>query len=142
MEKSRNVQVENNMGIRHKLEECMANYKNNKGYLEDTDLNGEDLKILCDEFKNIIKKTLNMDFPDDADIQLSNAIKAVFHSWNGERAQSYRKIENILDTAGTAVNIQSMVFGNMGAGSATGVAFTRNPSTPHRTYYHQWKDYA
>ena len=112
MEKSSGVPVENNMGIRHQLEGFMCEYKNNKGCSEDTDLNAEDLKTLCGEFKNIIRKTFDLKFPDDPNVQLESAIKAVFNSWNGERAKSYRKIENISDRAGTAVNIQSMVFGN------------------------------
>jgi len=142
MEKSNGVEVDNNMGIRHRLEKFMDDYKNSKKYLKDTDLDAEDLKILCGEFKNIIKKVLGMEFPDDPGVQLDNAIKAVFSSWNGERAKNYRKIENISDRAGTAVNIQSMVFGNMGTGSATGVAFTRNPSTGENVFYGEWLENA
>jgi len=142
MEKYGGAQVENNVGVRHKLENFMDEYKNNRGCSKDTDLGAEDLKTLCGEFKNIIKKTLDMEFPDDPNVQLESAIRAVFNSWNGARAQSYRKIENISDRAGTAVNIQSMVFGNMGAGSATGVAFTRNPSTGENVFYGEWLENA
>ena len=142
MEKSGDAQVENNVGVRHKLENFMDEYKNNRGCSKDTDLSAEDLRALCGEFKNIIKKTLDMEFPDDPNVQLESAIRAVFNSWNGARAQSYRKIENISDRAGTAVNIQSMVFGNMGTGSATGVAFTRNPSTGENVFYGEWLENA
>ncbi len=142
MEKSEKIEVENNIGIRHKLEAFMEKYKKNKGCKNDIDLDANDLKILCSEFKKIIKKTLRSEFPDDPEIQLNNAIKAVFQSWNGERAKHYRKIEGISDRAGTAVNIQSMVFGNMGSGSATGVAFTRNPSTGDNVFYGEWLENA
>ena len=142
MEKSEGVEVENNMGIRHQLETFMDDYKKNKGCAEDTDLDAEDFKTLCNEFKNIIQKTLGAEFPDNPNIQLNNAIKAVFKSWNGGRAKNYRKIEGISDRAGTAVNIQGMVFGNMGSGSATGVAFTRNPSTGDNVFYGEWLENA
>ena len=142
MEKSEKIEVENNIGIRHQLEAFMEKYKKNKGCKNDIDLDANDLKSLCSEFKKIIKKTLGSEFPDDPEIQLNNAIKAVFQSWNGERAKHYRQIEGISDRAGTAVNIQSMVFGNMGSGSATGVAFTRNPSTGDNVFYGEWLENA
>ena len=142
MEKSEKIEVENNIGIRHQLEAFMEKYKKNKGCKNDIDLDANDLKNLCSEFKKIIKKTLGSEFPDDPEIQLNNAIKAVFQSWNGERAKHYRQIEGISDRAGTAVNIQSMVFGNMGSGSATGVAFTRNPSTGDNVFYGEWLENA
>ena len=142
MEKSNNIVLKNSQGIRHELETYMGQYKTNKKYSNDTDLNAEDLKKLCEKFKKIIIEILGTNFPDDPKIQLWNAIKAVFSSWNGERAQHYRKIENISDQEGTAVNIQSMVFGNMGSGSATGVAFTRNPSTGDNVFYGEWLENA
>ena len=142
MDKSEKIDVKNNLGLRHQLEAFMEKYKKNKGCKNDIDLDANDLKNLCSEFKKIIKKTLGSEFPDDPEIQLNNAIKAVFQSWNGERAKHYRKIEGISDRAGTAVNIQSMVFGNMGSGSATGVAFTRNPSTGDNVFYGEWLENA
>jgi len=142
MEKSEKIEVENNIGIRHQLESFMDEYKKNKNCKEDVDLDANDLKIICSEFKKIIKKTFGEEFPDDPNIQLSNAIKAVFQSWNGERAKNYRKIEGISDRSGTAVNVQGMVFGNMGSGSATGVAFTRNPSTGDNVFYGEWLENA
>ena len=128
--------------IRHTLESFMGSYKKDREYLSDTDLNHDDLQFLCSEFKNIIYTKLGTHFPDDPQVQLNNAIEAVFKSWNGERARQYRKIENITDNAGTAVNIQGMVFGNMGPGSATGVAFTRNPSTGSNHFYGEWLENA
>ncbi len=142
MEKSNNIQVADNCGIRHQLEEYMEEYKIRLGYKEDIELQADDLISICNQFKKIIKKQLKMEFPDDAKEQLNDAIKAVFKSWNGERAKNYRKIEGISDDAGTAVNIQSMVFGNMGSGSATGVAFTRNPSTGENIFYGEWLENA
>ena len=141
MEKSNNIIIDD-IGIRHKLENCMDNLKAKKNYENDTDLDENDLKSLCKEFKQIIKDVLEDEFPDNAETQLWNTIKAVFTSWNGERAKSYRKIEEISDRIGTAVNVQSMVFGNMGDGSATGVAFTRNPSTGDNIFYGEWLENA
>ena len=136
------MQKNQKYNIRHTLESFMDSYKKDRGYLSDTELNHEDLQFLCSEFKNIIYTKLGVHFPDDPQVQLNNAIKAVFKSWNGERAKHYRKIENIKEGAGTAVNIQGMVFGNMGPGSATGVAFTRNPSTGSNTFYGEWLENA
>ena len=95
----------------------------------DSDLNAEHLSALCREFKKIVKTETGSEFPSDPWNQLEAAIKAVFSSWNGDRAQAYRRREKIPDNLGTAVNIQTMVFGNMGSDSGTGVAFTRNPAT-------------
>ena len=136
------MQENQKYNIRHNLESFMDSYKKDRGYLSDTDLNHDDLQFLCSEFKNIIYTKLGTHFPDDPQVQLNNAIEAVFKSWNGERARQYRKIENITDSAGTAVNIQGMVFGNMGPGSATGVAFTRNPSTGSNHFYGEWLENA
>jgi pyruvate,orthophosphate dikinase len=93
---------------------------------------------LADAFKVRVKEVLGVDFPDDARAQMEGGIKAVFKSWNGKKAVSYRKIEGIPDDWGTAVNVQAMVFGNMGDTSATGVAFTRNPATGDNQFYGEW----
>ncbi|GAA0698615.1 pyruvate, phosphate dikinase [Paraclostridium ghonii] len=118
------------MGVpKYKFENALDKIKEEKGYKFDTDLTSEDLKILVEEYKKIYKKELRQIFPEDPKEQLMLAIKAVFKSWNNPRANVYRKLNDIPHNLGTAVNIQSMVFGNMGETSGTGVAFTRNPST-------------
>ncbi|OQY43666.1 MAG: pyruvate, phosphate dikinase [Desulfobacteraceae bacterium 4572_87] len=104
----------------------------------DTDLTADDLKKLCVDLKEIIKKVLKKEFPDNAMEQLWGGILAVFASWNGKRAIAYRNIEGIPDDWGTAVNVQAMVFGNMGDTSATGVAFTRNPATGENLFFGEW----
>jgi pyruvate,orthophosphate dikinase len=111
------------------FEHPMAEYKERKGYKLDTEMTAEDWKELVAMFKEVFKKHVGSDFPQDVYKQLELATKAVFESWNGKRAIAYRKKEGISDELGTAVNIVTMVFGNMGEDSATGVAFTRNPST-------------
>jgi pyruvate,orthophosphate dikinase len=111
------------------FEHPMAQYKEQKGYKLDTEMTSEDWKELVSIFKDAFKKNLGFDFPQDVYKQLELATKAVFESWNGKRAIAYRKKEDISDDLGTAVNIVTMVFGNMGDDSGTGVAFTRNPST-------------
>jgi pyruvate,orthophosphate dikinase len=126
------------MGIRRRLERIMDEMKQKKGYTLDTDMKADDLKRLCDAFKAKIVDVLGKEFPDDADKQLRGGIDAVFASWNGRRAISYRRIEGIPDEWGTAVNVQSMVFGNMGRDSATGVAFSRNPATGDPAFYGEW----
>ena len=128
----------NNINIREKLEHILDQYKKKKSIVNDYDLTTEDLKFLIDKFKLHIKKHLKVDFPDSAEEQLWGAIEAVFKSWNGKRAIQYRNIENIPHDWGTAVNIQSMVFGNLGETSATGVAFTRNPSNGDNKIYGEW----
>jgi pyruvate,orthophosphate dikinase len=138
MEKAAGVEPEEGGGIRHKLEHSMDRLKREKGYSSDTDLTVGDLKRLCDEFKIIIRQTLNKDFPDEPREQLWGGIGAVFQSWMGKRAVSYRKIEKIPEEWGTAVNVQSMVFGNTGDNSATGVAFTRNPATGEDMFFGEW----
>jgi pyruvate,orthophosphate dikinase len=95
----------------------------------DTDLTASDLKQVCQEFRQIVRRQTGNDFPEDPQRQLQEAIKAVFRSWNGDRAKAYRRREHIADDLGTAVNIVTMVFGNMGSDSGTGVAFTRDPAT-------------
>ncbi|NCC33656.1 MAG: pyruvate, phosphate dikinase, partial [Chloroflexia bacterium] len=96
---------------------------------QDTDLSAEELTQIAETFKGIIREDVGLEFPEDPYEQLREAIAAVFRSWNGRRARDYRRINKISDSLGTGVNVQSMVFGNMGNDSATGVAFTRNPST-------------
>ncbi|HEY3476579.1 MAG TPA: PEP/pyruvate-binding domain-containing protein, partial [Anaerolineales bacterium] len=111
------------------FEHPMAQYKEQKGYKLDTEMSAEDWKELTSIFKDVFKKNLGFDFPQDVYKQLELATKAVFESWNGKRAIAYRRKEGISDDLGTAVNIVTMVFGNMGDDSGTGVAFTRNPAT-------------
>lgn len=100
-----------------------------KGNRQDTDLSTEELTEIAEKFKAIIREETGIEFPEDPLGQLKEAIAAVFRSWNGRRARDYRRLNKISDTLGTAVNVQSMVFGNMGNDSATGVAFSRDPST-------------
>lgn len=138
MEKAAGIEHEDGEGIRQKLEHTMERMKKEKGYKSDTELTVDDLKILCDEFKVIIKHTLKKEFPDNPQEQLWGGIGAVFQSWMGKRAVSYRKIEKIPEEWGTAVNVQAMVFGNTGDNSATGVAFTRNPATGEDIFFGEW----
>ncbi len=112
----------------YKFEELIENYKLTKGVLLDTDLDAEDWKALISDFKNVVIKETNRPFPQSVNDQLFGAINAVFLSWDSKRAKTYRKINQIPSKWGTAVNVQSMVFGNMGEECATGVVFTRNPS--------------
>jgi len=111
------------------FEEALAAAKRRVRVKLDTELSAEDLKEVCVAFRKIIREQTGSEFPDDPLQQLQEAIKAVFHSWNGERAKAYRRRERIPDDLGTAVNVVTMVFGNMGNDSGTGVAFTRNPAT-------------
>lgn len=139
MEKAAGIEpATDHHGIRHKLESALDAVKKNKGYKSDTDLTVDDLRSLCDTFKEIIKKTLGREFPDEPHEQLWGGIGAVFQSWMGKRAVSYRKIEKIPEDWGTAVNVQAMVFGNTGDNSATGVAFTRNPATGEDMFFGEW----
>ena len=138
MEKAEGIEPEEGNGIRVQLDRMLAKVKKEKGYASDTDLTTEDLKALCDDFKIRVKQELGKPFPDDAYEQLWGGIGAVFKSWNGKRAIAYRRIEGIPDDWGTAVNVQSMVFGNMGDNSATGVAFSRNPATGENKFYGEW----
>ena len=135
MEKAAGIEFKEGMNIRGLLEKEMHKMKKAKGVKDDTELDANDLKKLIQLFKNKIKQVLKKDFPDDPYKQLWGAIDAVFRSWNGKRAISYRRIENIPDEWGTAVNVQTMVFGNMGKNSATGVAFTRDPATGENKFY-------
>lgn len=117
------------------FEELIDKMKEEKGVKLDTELTADDLKELARQFKAEYKSKLGEDFPSDARDQLMGAIKAVFRSWNNPRAIYYRRMNDIPGSWGTAVNVQSMVFGNMGDTSGTGVAFTRNPSTGERKLY-------
>lgn len=138
MEKAEGIEPAEGKGIRSRLEEIMDSLKKKKKYKSDTDLNAEDLKFLCREYKKRVRKVLGKPFPDDAMQQLWGGIGAVFKSWNGKRAVAYRNIEGIPHDWGTATNVQIMVFGNMGENSATGVAFTRNPATGEHKFYGEW----
>ncbi len=138
MEKAAGIEPADDMGIRKQLERIMDKMKKEKSYSSDTDLTAEDLKELCSQFKAKIKEVLGKEFPDDPRKQLWGGIGAVFSSWNGKRAISYRRIEGIPDEWGTAVNVQTMVFGNMGNDSATGVAFSRNPGNGENGFYGEY----
>ena len=138
MEKSQNLNFVSEKGIRSKLEEILEKAKEKRNLINDADLNLNELKKLSKDFKKEIKNSFGEEFPDDANTQLWNSIAAVFNSWNGKRAIHYRKIENIPDNWGTAVNIQSMVFGNLNSDSATGVVFSRNPSSGNNIFYGEW----
>ena len=138
MEKAEGLEPAEGKGIRKILDEMLDAYKHRKGCKSDTDLVTEDLQKLAEDFKKAVRQYIGKPFPDDPKEQLWGGIQAVFKSWNGKKAVSYRRIENIPDTWGTAVNVQSMVFGNMGNSSATGVAFTRNPATGENKFYGEW----
>ncbi|SFG63622.1 pyruvate, phosphate dikinase [Methylobacterium gossipiicola] len=119
----------------HAFEEALEHYKDEKGVSLDTELGAEDWKHLVGKYKAIVKAEHGSDFPQGAEDQLWGAIGAVFDSWMIPRAKKYRELNGIPESWGTAVNVQAMVFGNMGETSATGVAFTRNPSTGERALY-------
>ncbi len=138
MEKAAGIEPAEGRGIRQQLDQMLAEVKRAKGYKTDADLEAADLKDLVRRFKIRVQEVLGKDFPDDPREQLWGGIGAVFASWNGKRAVSYRRIERIPDEWGTAVNVQAMVFGNMGSTSATGVAFTRNPATGENRFYGEW----
>jgi len=138
MEKAEGIEPEDGKGIRQQLDKMMFDLKEAKGYASDTDITADELKDLCEKFKAKVKEVLGVDFPDTADAQLWGSIGGVFKSWNGKRAIAYRRIEKIPDDWGTAVNVQSMVFGNMGNTSATGVAFSRNPANGDNKFYGEW----
>ena len=138
MEKAAGIEPKEGKGIRQQLEKLLNAKKEEKGVHLDTELDAGDLKDLCEKYKAKVKQVLGKAFPDDAHEQLWGGIGAVFASWNGKRAISYRRIENIPGEWGTAVNVQSMVFGNMGESSATGVAFTRNPGNGDNRFYGEY----
>ncbi|SUZ91357.1 uncharacterized protein METZ01_LOCUS44211 [marine metagenome] len=127
------------LGIKsHLFEEIIDNYKLTKGVLLDTELDSDDWDGLIKNFKNLILEKTKKNFPQDVYEQLFGAIKAVFLSWESKRAKTYRKFNQIPDDWGTAVNVQSMVFGNMGNDCATGVAFTRDPSTGENKFFGEY----
>ncbi|UCF71026.1 MAG: pyruvate, phosphate dikinase [candidate division WOR-3 bacterium] len=139
MEKGAGIEPKDDeSGIRKQLEAIMDQMKKKKSYKSDVDLKAGDLTELCARFKRKIKEVLGTEFPDDHNMQLWGGIGAVFASWNGKRAVSYRRIEGIPDDWGTAVNVQAMVFGNMGKNSATGVGFTRNPGNGENKFYGEY----
>lgn len=138
MEKGSGIEVKNGKGIRKILDEKLEAVKHAKGYKTDTDLTVDDLKRLVFDYKKTVKEVLGKEFPDDPMKQLWGGIGAVFSSWNGKRAKEYRRIEKIPDDWGTAVNVQSMVFGNRGNDSCTGVAFTRNPGNGENKFYGEY----
>ncbi len=119
----------------HIFEDILQTYKNSNDFDNDTELNADDWLEVIDQYKQCVKTELGQEFPQDLDEQLWGAINAVFGSWENNRADTYRRLHNIPSHWGTAVNIQAMVFGNMGNDSATGVAFTRNPSTGQNRLY-------
>ena len=132
------------MGVDHdKFEDILDNAKHSIATrvgkpakeVKDTDLNVDDLKEVVDKYKEMYKREMGEDFPEDPKIQLWHAINAVFRSWNNPRAEAYRKLNDIRNLLGTAVNVQAMVFGNMGDTSATGVCFSRNPATGENKFY-------
>ena len=124
------------MGVEHEeFEHEIHRLKDEKKAKLDTDLTTDDLKELVKRYKAVYKKAVGDDFPQDAKKQLMLAINAVFNSWNGKKAIEYRRIERITGLKGTAVNVQAMVFGNMGDSSGTGVAFTRDPNTGENVFY-------
>lgn len=120
------------------FENTLENYKNQNNYSLDTDLTEQDWVQITKEYKEIVKKHGKIDFPQDPYEQLNMAVQAVFNSWNNQRAIVYRKLEGIPDHLGTAVTVQSMVFGNLGDDCGTGVAFTRNPSTGENQLYGEY----
>ena len=138
MEKAAGIEPKDDKGIRKILDEMLCEVKTKKHYKSDTELTVADLKDLCERFKKEVKKVLGKEFPDNPQEQLWGAIGAVFASWNGKRAVAYRNIEKIPHDWGTAVNVQTMVFGNMGQTSATGVAFTRNPGNGDSHFYGEY----
>ena len=127
------------LGLDHGLfEEALDIAKEDAGYYADTEMTAADLRALVAEYRSIVEREQGKPFPQDPDEQLWGAISAVFDSWDSERAKVYRRLNDIPADWGTAVNVQAMVFGNMGETSATGVAFTRDPSTGERQYYGEW----
>src|SRR5215472_11285665 len=122
----------------HHFEEILDDHKDRNGYTLDTDLNADDLEELVTRYKERVEEEHGEPFPQDPNAQLWGAIGAVFGSWMNQRAITYRRLHNIPESWGTAVNVQAMVFGNMGESSATGVAFTRNPSTGEKKLYGEY----
>lgn len=127
------------LGMEHSdFEEILEGLKHERGVNLDTELSAEDLSILVKRYKNLVKRAKGVGFPEDPKEQLRMTINAVFESWDNPRAITYRRLNNIPDDLGTAVNVQAMVFGNMGVNSGTGVAFTRDPSTGEKRFYGEY----
>ncbi|MDA0781453.1 MAG: pyruvate, phosphate dikinase [Proteobacteria bacterium] len=127
------------LGVDHyHFEDLLEQKKQDKGVFQDTDLDSEDLKDLVSQYKLKVEEEISKEFPQDVNEQIWGAINAVFGSWMNSRAKTYRRLNEIPESWGTAVNIQSMVFGNMGSDCATGVAFTRNPSTGDNEFYGEY----
>ncbi|PIE53655.1 pyruvate, phosphate dikinase [Candidatus Fermentibacteria bacterium] len=122
----------------HDFEHALQNIKDKKGVKLDTQLSVEDLKELAEVYRGIYRKAIGEDFPEDPWVQLSHAVNAVFSSWNNSRAIRYRELNEIKGLIGTAVNVQAMVFGNMGEDSGTGVCFTRDPATGKNVFYGEY----
>ena len=122
----------------HFFEELIDNFKLTKGVLLDTELDEKDWDGLIQNFKDLVKEKTNKKFPQDVNEQLLGAVSSVFLSWNSQRAKTYRRLNHIPSEWGTAVNIQAMVFGNMGNDCATGVAFTRDPSTGENSFFGEY----
>src|SRR2546429_4565447 len=120
---------------KHDFDQIFDARKKKTGAKFDTDLTAEDLKAIIVDYKKLVEKKTGKPFPQEARQQLAMARDAVFRSWNGKRAITYRRMNQIPDNLGTAVNVQTMVFGNLGETSATGVGFTRNPSTGEKKFY-------
>lgn len=138
IEKAGGMEPAKGIGIRRIMDEKLSEIKKEKGVELDTEIEAKDLKKLVKEFKALTKKYLKQDFPEDPWDQLMGGVGAVFASWKGKRAIEYRKIERIPEEWGTAVNVQAMVFGNMGDSSCTGVAFTRNPGNGDHHFYGEY----
>ena len=138
MEKGAGIEPRGGKGMRKVLDEQLEHVKRQKGYTNDTELTVDDLKALVKSYKNTVKKVLGTPFPEDPWDQLWGGIGSVFASWKGKRAVEYRRIEKIPEEWGPAVNIQAMVFGNMGDDSCTGVAFTRNPGNGENEFYGEY----
>ncbi len=119
----------------HEFEELLERFKEEKGYQTDPEITADDWQLLIEKFKDLVAEQLGEPFPQEPEKQLWGAISAVFGSWHNQRAKTYRRLNNIPEEWGTAVNVQAMVFGNRGDSSATGVAFTRNPSTGEKALY-------
>ena len=122
----------------HKFEDVLDDIKRGRGYTQDTQMKAEDWQEVIEGYLSLVQKTLGKPFPQDAHEQLWGAIGAVFGSWMNQRAITYRKLNDIPHDWGTAVNVQAMVFGNMGEDCCTGVAFTRNPSTGENAFYGEY----
>ena len=127
------------LGIDHHLfEDALEIIKEDNGFYADVEMGAQEWQLLVGEYKAIVAARLGRDFPQDVHEQLWGAIRAVFDSWDSDRAKVYRRLNDISGAWGTAVNVQAMVFGNMGDTSATGVAFTRDPATGEKAYYGEW----